>query len=402
MRREEKEMFTKEKIQEIIKSIQSYNAACIGAPKEEQPYVVVGPSGGKRNLRIYCYGGNVGCLGAEELESNDEYSVVYDLISENYKHFLCRYYEDGKNSVYTLNKTLRSLKSYNNVLVDVSYDCKTENEKNHYISGLDLDFVEELKKGEETIYKEILNRKRKRVKYLDYAIAATENKFINDSVDSSGQSLGERKVQTKIVKEYMPVSKEEAKGYIVVDMEYKIPLGGGKSSKPDIMVFDGERIGLVEIKYAGESMGKSAKNSLEKHFIDFYEIICGESMNKGRKGIIEECWRRMDVLVQYNLIHSDWKEDIKKFGNKIEQTEDLSSLIWMGFLFVEGAGIDKNDNEEYIIQQMREQLGAHLEGKTKYKKNVDIRYCYTKQDELVLDMNLDREYILKEIIGVSN
>ena len=105
----------------------------------------------------------------------------------------------------------------------------------------------------------------------------------------------------------------------------------------------------------------------------------------------------MDVLAQYDLIHEDWKKDIENLKNKIVEIEDISSLFWMGFLFVEGPGDEKNDNEDYIKEQMNIQIGPYLEANAKYS-NADIRYCYTKQENLALNMKKNKDYILNEII----
>lgn len=398
-------MFNKNEIGKIIKSIHSYNAGCIGKP-QEQPLVVVGPSGGKENLRIYCYGGAGGCLDVTEIEGSsedeevhkltqEEYTEKHELVKKEYNHFLRRFYEDGHNNVYTLNKTLRSSKYYKEVLKNVPYECRMEEGKIPYIPGLDEDFLLELDKGSETIYREILHRGGKRVKYLDYVIAATENKFMNSSSEKNDKSMGERKVQTRIVKKYMQASKTQTDGYIVTDMEYRIALSGEQASKPDLIVFDGTSIGLVEVKYAGESMELNAKNSLKEHYEDFYDIIYSGIIDT--REVARECWRRMDVLKKYKLINKDWWKQIDELKTKIDTIEDISSLFWMGFLFVEGPGISEKDNEEYVKEQMNKQLGSYFLKNTG-KVNADVRYCYTTQEELKLDMKQGREYILKEII----
>ena len=160
-------MFAKEEITKIIARINTYSAGCIGKP-EEQPLVVVGPSGGKSNLRIYCYGGSAGCLGAEEIEDAGDNEIIYGLISSGYERYLRRYFKDMQGAEYILSDNLR--KKYEGELADVPKESRCEKkkylngkEKPDYIPGLDEDFLKETQKGTKDIYMELLKQDKRAI-----------------------------------------------------------------------------------------------------------------------------------------------------------------------------------------------------------------------------------------------
>lgn len=382
----------KKTIKELIKIINNYEVDCVDA-SPDKPFVIVGPSGNKWGLRIYCYGGVVGVI----KQSNEAYDRK-DLISPDFNKYLCRLYVDGKKQAYSLCQKMK--KKYKNDLVDVSKNKKLREEKiikdgeityQYLFDGLNVDFLNILTKPSE-IWESILNINNNKAgkigrKYLDYCAAATFSKFLN------GKESGERKVQTSLLKEYMGMKKSES-NWIITDMEFCITdKERNYNHKPDLIVFDGKGFGLVELKYAGESMDKDAENSLMKHYIKFYNSIYE---SKNNIDIVKECLRRARALLEYELIDKSWSKEINDF---IIPEKGAADCLWMGFLFVEGTGLSENDNEDYVKDQINIQLGEYFdENNEKYKK-ADVRYCYMKHGA-PMTFDKKKEYI-KEMIDMN-
>lgn len=420
--------FSVKETKKIIKTILNYRATNIGKP-QERPFAIVGPDGGSSCLRIYCYGGAAGSIEAEIDITDNKYPVKSSLADEGYERFLRRYYADGNNTVYSLPKEMLSKDKkkfpiqYSDILDEVPYITKAEKEKYSfdkivynpenppktfdkkinmapYIPGLDEDYLIELSKGTDNLYAEILAlNHNQRHKYLDYIIAAMSNKYVNETGGDGDKNLGERRVQTGIIKKYMkiPFNQDVC---IAFDMEFEIRVGKG-ASKPDIVVFDGLHFGLVELKYAGQSMeekniknkdGEKKKgNSLTDHYNDFYQVIYSGDIDT--KAIAEECLRRIKFLLKYGLIDSTWEEAVKHMEKRIKNSERASDLFWMGFLFVEGNGNSKKDNVDFVLKQMEQQLYDKIISDT----DVNIRYKYTKQNDIDFSFNDGRSEILKLI-----
>ncbi|MCR5488204.1 MAG: hypothetical protein K6F35_11905 [Lachnospiraceae bacterium] len=406
-------MLSKEDIKAIIKNLEEYSAECIGK-KEEKPIVVVGPAGEQWTLRVYCYGGDIGALGMNEvsaafnIEFNGEdqaWSKVKKrksrIIGEGYERYLRKKFVDLQKHIYELPLEMRERykdcldKSEEEREEEERYKADPDKKYPKYIPGLDKDFVGLLNEGKgEILWKNILEMNDQGRKYLDYAIAATYSRFENS------KDAGEKKVQTKLVKKYRGAAKETK--YIIVDREFRVD-----GHQPDIIVFDGKSFGLVEIKYAGKNMKRGDSNSLDKHFEKFYQSIYeGNSF-----GIVKECYRRLRILQEYDLIDRSWDEDITEMQKMIEtagkleeikQNETARALLWMGFLFVEGDGKDSDDSETAVNKKMKEQLGKYFPSEedpdNAYYQTADVRYQYTTNQELELNMDKDKKYIRKEIM----
>ena len=100
--------------------------------------------------------------------------------------------------------------------------------------------------------------------YLDLILKAAQKKFTK-----KGGDLGERRIQTAIVKQHMKKDPED--GWCVVDMQYTVKeeLSQSKIFTPDMVVFDKNRgFGFIELKYADASTG-----NLGKHYTDTRNII---------------------------------------------------------------------------------------------------------------------------------
>lgn len=234
-------------ISEKLKILQGYKFTEDG--KEEQPIVVVGPSGNSENkqtkLRVYAYGG---CLGRVATRDND-----FDRLAEGTGY--AKYLEDTDGKA---RRRLEEILSLENGERKGSFLCDPE--------------------------------------YLDLILKAAKTKFTKNGKDEK-----ERRVQTRLVKKHMYKGLDD--GWCVVDMEFCIS-EAGKRIQSDIVVFDKERgFGLIELKYLNES-----RVNLEKHYKDF--LHAAKSPHAGEQ--VKELERRCGYLSQYGLINEALYKEGKK------------------------------------------------------------------------------------------
>ena len=159
-------------------------------------------------------------------------------------------------------------------------------------------------------------------KAAEKKFANKDGKVLGKGVAKKGGDLGERRLQTAIVKQHMKKAPED--GWCVVDMEYtfdKKQSLTGKIFKPDIVVFDKNNgFGFIELKYKD----MSAKN-LDKHYTDFQNVL--QSREKVKK-TMEALKNRGAYLWKYDLISDAIYQAMK--------ASDAPKL-WQGFLFVGGS-----------------------------------------------------------------
>lgn len=260
--------------------------------RTECPIAVVGPKGGGTQLRVYAYGGVIGQI-----------DTVH---SKNAKS---RYLADPEYAKY---------------LGRLSNDCEADRNYMRYMQEQFADFSGEdgdVQPGAlcarlSEMLEESFDFMLKDAEYLGLILKAAQMKF-----RKKAGSLGERRIQTAIVRQHM--KKEPQDGWCVIDMEYTVSRDvnpGRKKFKPDIVVYDREYgFGLIELKYNNEN----AEN-LEDHYINSRSVI-NDPAAAGK--IAKELTRRSRYLREYGLI------DPELFAS---MTENSRPRLWQGFLFVGG------------------------------------------------------------------
>ena len=259
------------------------------------PVVIVGPDGSTRTmLRVYAYGGLI-----RRLETGRGFTHLAE--SKSYPRYLGETYfsaADEKDRGY-----LRYM------------------DENHVCSGREADYqgetlCQKLSYRLQTLLKDSYFGDLAEPRYLDLILKAAEKRFIK-----RGGDLGERRIQTAIVKQHMKKAPED--GWCVVDMEYGVKgklSPSGRVFKPDIVVFDQDHgFGLIELKYADEST-----ENLAKHYTDMRYIIHNE---EAVEEITGELKRRSAYLWGYGLI----SDPIYQAMNAPDAPK-----LWQGFLFVGG------------------------------------------------------------------
>lgn len=266
--------------------------------RKDSPIVIAGPDGSKTTmLRAYAYGGLIGRIAT---------------IDRSGSH-------------------LAESKTYANYLGETYFSEDNEMDRK-YLEYMDKTHVNFGREGEykgdllcdKLSYRlrELLNNPSDnetliKPEYLDLILKAAQKW----SVNNKGKALGERRIQTAIVKQHMKKAPED--GWCVVDMEYTVETKLSRSGKPftpDIVVFDQNNgFGLIELKYAD----KSTEN-LGKHYTDTRNVI---QNSEAVKTITEELTRRSSYLWEYGLISDAFYQAMKAL--------DIPKL-WQGFLFVGG------------------------------------------------------------------
>jgi len=264
--------------------------------KTECPIVVLGPAGRKTTkFRIYAYGGLIG-----RIPTGNGKTCLADTEYSKYLGELSRDDEIDKKYLRHMNEKYVRLE-----------DSGTEYRESTVCDKL----RERLKEILDAPYDFYLSSPSQSAEYLDLILKAVEKKFMN-----TGKALGERRIQTAIVRRHMKKDSED--GWCVVDMEYEISKNvnlSGKGFKPDIVVFDKNNgFGLIELKYDD----KSTEN-LQKHYMDVQNVMNDNDIAK----ITDELKRRSAYLGEYGLISHTMYKSIKN-----SNTQNL----WQGFLFVGG------------------------------------------------------------------
>lgn len=269
--------------------------------KTECPIVVVGPDGGKQKakFRVYAYGGLIGRIAAgkgKNCLAEDKGYPKY--LSEDW---LSKDDETDKKYLQYMDKKYIGLE-YSGIEYSESVICRRLRGRLQEILDEPHDFY--------------LDSTSHSAEYLDLILKAAEKKFMNKDKD-----LGERRIQTAIVKQHMKKASED--DWCVIDMEYKVSKKvnpSGKGFKPDIVIFDkNSGFGFIELKYGGKSM-----ENLQEHYTDVQNI---RNNNDAVRIITDELKRRSTYLWEYGLISDAIYRSMKK--------SDFQNL-WQGFLFVGG------------------------------------------------------------------
>lgn len=270
---------------------------------EESPIVVLGPQGGKQKtmFRVYVYGGLIGHISTGQ-------GKTY-LADKNYLKYLSEKYltkDEDKKYLEHMNEQYvrRKVNGAGYSGADYIELCKELHDR----------LEDKLKKSHDFY----LTPFSFSAEYIDLILKAAKKKFENNNKDK-GKTLGERQIETAIVKRHMKKGPEA--GWCVVDMEYTVPKElspSGKGFTPDIVVFDAhEGFGLIELKYDSRSM-----DNMGKHYDDVQNLIKDE---EAVQKITKELKRRSSYLRNYGLINDTLYKSMQK-----------PHKLWQGFLFVGG------------------------------------------------------------------
>ncbi|MDE7312636.1 MAG: hypothetical protein K2N87_13615 [Eubacterium sp.] len=268
--------------------------------KTECPIVVAGPDGKKKTkFRVYAYGGLIGRIAAGKGKTclaEDRGYPKY--LSEDW---LSKDDETDKKYLQYMDKKYVGLE-YSGIEYSESVIFRRLRDRLQEILDEPHDFY--------------LNSISHSAEYLDLILKAVEKKFMNKDKD-----LGERRIQTAIVKHHMKKASED--DWCVIDMEYRVSKKvnpSGKGFKPDIVVFDkNSGFGFIELKYGGKSM-----ENLQEHYMDVQNV---RNNNDAVRIITDELKRRSAYLWEYGLISDAIYRSMRK--------SDFQNL-WQGFLFVGG------------------------------------------------------------------
>lgn len=167
--------------------------------------------------------------------------------------------------------------------------------------------------------------------YLDLALEACRRRF--ERKDGKDK---ERRTETALIKEYLN-NKER---WIPIDMEFALPkqwMDNKKCGRPDIVIYDKNAgaFRMIELKCNAESCG--GKSGVSDHYQDAINII----NSSHRSEIINECFRKMEYLYEYEIISGDaWKEVLADRKNV-----DLK----FGYFFI---GKDLKTYQEYVEKEL--------------------------------------------------
>ena len=199
-------------------------------------------------------------------------------------------------------------------------------------------------RGEKERVKVLLNKE-----YWMLASKAAQRRY--SMSDSNGNVLEdkERNVESKILQKYM---RREENDWIIFDMEFFSPKEGKWAcidGKPDLVCFDGERFGVIELKYNNKSC-----SNLKKHYKDLMTIVENPEI------FSEEMARRMKVCFD----SGDGAVISKEMYEKMEKSKESKVLkeVWFGFLFVGG----KAEQSKNIIKDKLGELEQANGNKARY------------------------------------
>ena len=413
---------------------------------EEKPIIIMGPDGSKNKnkLRIYAYGGQIGAIPTLDAHPSSEFGLA----DKGYAKFASRIeWKDEKDHKHKapnwIEKNMPLIPANLGKKVINSNEDKYEKNLEHILNARNDEELFKNNNSEQVDIKkrneEIYNRKEYRDLYLTLILAATQCKFTK-----SDATKGERWIQHNIAKEYTSeCGVIDGKPFIITDLEFDLPLtkervkekkkhneednidaeSNGKS-KPDFVVFDGESFGFVELKYNADSMKRNSNNSLESHFLDFYNVMREYEGNLWKE-VYEKCLSRLKCLLDYGVIPKEmtykdkvinWEDLYKKCldycNDKKDNSEFEDSRLWCGFMFVDGSYDSEEENRQktYVKTEIYEQLTKD-ESKASNKllsseSDMVVRGLYCKESELmsgdekektVFDMSKTIKDIQKEL-----
>lgn len=347
------------------------------------PIAIMGPTGieGDTKLRVYAFGGEIGRIATKKLEhctlklgrdykkaSNDDNDKDNKKVKDYaYGKYLIDGYENGHLHKFT----------YEQIHKQIEYVKTKHNCDNLYV---EFDRLHKSYKKQQQKYDAMCGDDQQ--KYLDIICTAAYTRFQHREGEKDNTKvidLSERSCQTLIAHVNQNTKWEEGKdSLVVVDMEYDVPLNAiiekdgkekfrmkkdfktqeevhKKKAKVDFVVFDGKSFGLIEFKYQAMSMEAGSENSLKEHYLDFKRII-DEDMPAEKIKLIKELIRRMEYLLDYEVIDKSWKASFEKLKEKVASMSDGdnydSDLLWCGFYFVH----DKK-YEDKVKVELKNQLG---------------------------------------------
>lgn len=261
----------------------------------DSPIVILGPDGSATSmLRAYAYGGLIGRIGTIGMYSSH---LAY---SKSYSKYLGETYFSEDDEIDR--KYLEYMEEY-------------VNRRAEEYKGDSL--CQKLSCRLRELLNDPMDQMLTEPEYLDLILKAAQKWSMNNK----GMALGERRIQTAIVKQHMKKAPED--GWCVIDMEYTVKTNlsrSGNPFSPDMVVFDQNNgFGFMELKYAD----KNTEN-LDKHYTDTRNVI---QNSEAVKTIAEELKRRSTYLWEYGLISDAIYQAMK--------ASDVPKL-WQGFLFVGG------------------------------------------------------------------
>lgn len=235
----------------------------------------------------------------------------------------------GEESYAERSKKLR-VYSYGGVIAEIGYS-NTDRlsitflsnayyaKENKYITGEGQEYLAGLpKRGCVEKKKEVLLDKR----YWEYASVAAQKRY------SRGEKPKERNIESQILEKYIH-NKEVS--FCIFDMEFFAPLSWGErygiKGKPDLVCYDGENFGFIELKYNNKACDDGEnKSGLNKHFDDLTKTT------KNAEVLIKEFKRRIEICDTYPDEIMDHKlcKRISKANESIKP--------WFGFLFLNDDG----------------------------------------------------------------
>lgn len=423
----------------------------------EKPVLIAAPDGSNAGaLRIYGYSGDIGRLPVE--------GGKVSLLRKDYTKYLSKKIKGGRNRAKWLDFSNNKTDVFPQLFIDKKIGMDDyESILNTFISSVEPS--------------EIWNDQDYRNLYLKLALAAAE---VSPKGTKTNGKRGERWVQQLVAKYYQTHNGIMAgKPIIITDVEFDMPISenrilqkrirnaknmeknceayiksvkakdniisGGDTkaagaSKPDFIVFDGERFGYVEMKYDGESMDDFTSNGLDWHFLDFYSAMSASYETQLEK--YEECLNRLEILLDYGIINEkmeekdekiDWRallnrckkklENLKKqYNDKTDCTEmgckaQEEQLFWVGFVFIGGNKINiANKIKNQLIGPRREHKpfkNTDRENAEKYAaEDVDSKitsfpiycqYCEDTEDgNIGLDLSKTLEQVCEELVKQGN
>lgn len=325
----------------------------------DQGVIILGPDGTKKHkLRVYAHGGDLGRIGIADTAQ-------------------CEIHKKQDYLKYLKDEDAKAL----------------------------LELIEESegKKDNARDESEILCDKR----YISLMLKATKQRGVKK--EGNKEVRTERVIETSLIAQQGKIENKN-NNLLVYDMEYMITLPTrttikesgeevAKHCKPDLIVFDGKNIGIVELKYDADSMENDEKkqikgNSLKDHYQDFMDFIWNET-DKKRWDVIGESICRLKYLEDAGLIDPSWHDNIaelREWHKSNKAGEFDTSRIWIGFYFVEGPHKEKDHLpcEEYVEDQVRGQLKDVVTDAREKGHNTQVRYGYWSNDEKI-KLILDKE-----------
>lgn len=393
----------------------------------EKPFYITSPSGSSgSNLRVYAYGGDVGTI-----DAGSGSFCISDMSSKNEKNMYAKHLKStttykrsggpGKPPVIeTRDNDRRPLEGK----FPINDDLQEELENHIWETDINKLFSEDNKKYIDLLLTAMMNWSRNKVESIDkfntkerrvqmrfakknvYNVKYSAEKMIVTDVEFELEapftgkihSINEKKLNASIKKnkDFSELAEEEFEQKKIAYLE---DTNGEKLKvfkvKPDMIMFDGEKFGLVELKAHGESMTSTSDNSLKKHCLDFCDLIADgndksrsiegewkeytsfvpedvdEVIRKAQWDAFRTCVNRARVLLDNGLIDQSWRKSILEAEEycRDNKQDNVCTRFWCGFLFIDGdkKRIDKN----YVKRQLKDFKGS----------DVDIRYQFIQSEE---------------------